>query len=64
MFADIEVLRVTADTYRRAAGNQTDLNERGRFLSYAAIYDDLATRHEQRALDQLKEAQKTISEAS
>jgi len=63
MFSDIEVLRVTADTYRRAAGNQTDISERRRFLSYAAIYDDLATRHEQRTLDQLKEAQKTISEA-
>jgi len=64
MLTDIEALRVTADNYRRAAGNQTDLNERRRFLSYAAIYDDLAIRHEERALDQLKEAQKTISGAS
>jgi hypothetical protein len=64
MFSDIDALRTTADNYRRAAGNQTDLNERGRFLSYAAVYDELATRHEQRALDQLKEAQKTTSGGS
>ena len=58
MNSDIEALRSTAANYRRAAGNQTDLNERRRFLSYAAIYDDLATRQEGRALDQLKKAQK------
>jgi len=64
MFSDIDALRATADNYRRAAGNQTDFNERRRFLSYAAVYDELATRHEQRALDQLKEAQKTTSGSS
>ena len=61
MFSDIEAPRTTANNYRRAAGQQTDLNERRRFLSYAAIYDELATRHEERTLDQLKEAQKVIS---
>lgn len=61
MFSDTEALRITASNYRVAAGRQTDLNERRRFLSYAAIYDDLATRHEERTLDQLKEAQKTPS---
>jgi hypothetical protein len=64
MDSDIEALRTTASAYRRAAGNQTDPNERRRFLSYAAIYDDLATRHEERELDQLKEAQRTTSKAS
>jgi hypothetical protein len=59
MFSDIDALRTTADNYRRAAGSQIDFNERRRFFSYAAVYDELATRHEQRALDQLKEAQKT-----
>lgn len=64
MFSDTEALRRTADNYRSAAGRQSDLNERRRFLSYAAIYDDLATRHEQRTLDQLKAAPKMISGAS
>ena len=42
-----DMMRVTADEYRRMAEQQTDLKERKKFLSYASVYDALAARHEQ-----------------
>jgi hypothetical protein len=56
MLSGIEALRVMALNYRQAAEHQTDPDERKRFLSYAKVYDELATQHEQRAIDEGKEA--------
>jgi hypothetical protein len=47
---DTELMRVTADNYRRLADRQTDAKESERFLAYATAYDELATRREQAVL--------------
>ena len=46
MYSDIEAKRITAERYRRLADQQSDLSERRKFLAYAGIYDELATRRE------------------
>jgi hypothetical protein len=62
MSSDATMLRLTAKRYRRLAEQTTDPRERGKFQSYANIYDELAGRHEQGALDQENDAQKVIAE--
>ena len=64
MLSGIEALRVMALNYRQAAEHQTDPDERKRFLSYATVYDELASQHERRVMDEGKEAPRTIPEAS
>jgi hypothetical protein len=49
MYSDIQAKRLTAEKYRRLADQQSDLSERKKFLAYAGIYDELATRREQGA---------------
>ena len=46
MYSDIQAKRLTAEKYRRLANQQSDLIERKKFLAYAGIYDELATRRE------------------
>ena len=46
MYSDIQAKRLTAERYRRLADQQSDWNERKKFLAYAGIYDELATRRE------------------
>jgi hypothetical protein len=40
MCLDIDALRIWGRRYRWLAEQQTDLNERQKFLAYAAIYDE------------------------
>ena len=40
MFSDNEMLRVMGRRYRWLAKQQSDLNERKKFLAYASIYDE------------------------
>ena len=40
MFSDNGALRVMARRYRWLAEQQSDLNERKKFLAYASVYDE------------------------
>ena len=52
MYSDIRAKRLTAEKYRRLADQPSNLSERKKFLAYAGIYDELATRREQGASEE------------